>query len=57
MTSFHHRRSRCGKPSEKAGEEFYGRVVWKVPKFKFGTSLKLLDVIRDLDVNWLLRGC
>ncbi|HHZ12860.1 MAG TPA: serpin family protein [Clostridiales bacterium] len=35
----------------EGGEEFYGEVVWKVPKFKFGTSLKLLDVIRDLGVN------
>ena len=33
------------------GEDFYGEVVWKVPKFNFGSQLPLNDILKNLGVN------
>lgn len=33
------------------GEEFYGEVVWKVPKFKFGAEFELVNTLKALGVN------
>lgn len=33
------------------GEDFYGEVVWKIPKFNFNSQLKLRDKLEVLDIK------
>jgi serpin B len=33
------------------GENFYGEVVWKIPKFNFNSQLKLKDILKALNVK------
>jgi len=33
------------------GENFYGEVVWKIPKFNFNSQLKLKDMLKALNVK------
>jgi serpin B len=35
----------------EGGEGFYGKVVWKVPKFSFGSKLDLSDTLKELGVK------
>lgn len=33
------------------GEDFHGEVVWKIPKFKFNSELKLIEILKALNVK------
>lgn len=33
------------------GEDFHGRVVWKIPKFSFNSQLELKDTLKALNVK------
>lgn len=33
------------------GEEYYGKITWKIPKFSFGSKLDLSDTLKALGVN------
>ena len=39
------------KVSFEGGEEYHGDVVWKIPKFSFGSKLSLTDALKNLGVN------
>lgn len=39
------------KETFEGGESFYGEVVWKIPKFSFGSKLALTDVLKSLGVS------
>jgi len=39
------------KEAFDGGEEGYGEVTWQIPKFNFGTSLELIDILQQLGVN------
>lgn len=36
------------KQAFSGGESFYGEVVWKIPKFSFGSKLALTDMLKSL---------
>ena len=35
----------------EGGEDGHGEVVWKIPKFKFGSSLTLVDMLKSLGIS------
>lgn len=39
------------KETFEGGEDFRGRVVWKIPKFSFNSQLKLKDKLKALNVK------
>ena len=46
------------KQTFEGGESFVGEVVWKIPKFSFGSSLKLGNMLVNLGVTSAFKvGC
>ncbi|NLL04908.1 MAG: serpin family protein [Clostridiaceae bacterium] len=39
------------KDTFEGGKNFYGEVLWKIPKFSFGSDLSLNDVLKSLGVS------
>ncbi|NLB78808.1 MAG: serpin family protein [Clostridiaceae bacterium] len=39
------------KETFEGGENYSGEVVWKIPKFSFGSKLTMTDVLKSLGVN------
>ncbi|NLL39032.1 MAG: serpin family protein [Clostridiales bacterium] len=39
------------KQAFEGGEGFFGEVVWKIPRFSFGSKLSLTDTLKNLGVN------
>jgi serpin B len=39
------------KQTFEGGESFNGEVVWKIPKFSFGSNLTLANMLNSLGVN------
>ena len=33
------------------GQDFYGEVVWKIPKFNFSSKVELIDTLKELNVK------
>ncbi|NMA67616.1 MAG: serpin family protein [Clostridiaceae bacterium] len=39
------------KETFEGGESFYGEVVWKIPKFSFGSKIEMTDVLKNLGIR------
>lgn len=39
------------KQTIEGGESFFGEVVWKIPKFSFGSKLSFAKMLKSLDVD------
>ena len=40
----------------EGGEPSYGEIVWKIPKFGFGSKLELVDLLKELGISAAFAG-